>query len=117
MNGLKKFANICESTGVKAATTILNQNPPKFVAGFNLDMVGKISKYDANKIHNTWKVSDCYKYDDCIIVDIIINNKVIQYTFVKGLDHEYLELNEFLEMTKLSSLTAIYNDLKNKINE
>lgn len=128
MNGLKKFANLCESTGVKAATTILNQNPPKaiawanldspkFVAGFNLDLVGKISKYDANKIYNRWKVIDEYKHDECIIVDMIVNNNIIQYTFVKDLDPEYVEFNQFLEMTKLSTLTAFYNDLKNKINE
>lgn len=112
MNQIKKITNICESTGVKAATSLLNAHPQRFLAGFNLDFVGRINKYYGNKYYIDKNAQKVY---DCIVIDYIIDKRYT-YLFTKDSD-EYNEFNEFLDANKISSISGIYNELKRKINE
>lgn len=113
MNGIKKIANICESTGVKAATTMLNQQPQRFVAGFNLDYVGRISKFTEYYYDKNENKSVC----DMIAIDYVIGENIVRHSFVQHTDSEYAEFDEFLDSNKMSSIGGIYNELKKKISE
>ena len=106
MNGIKKIASLCETTGVKTAS-MYNSPPQRFLVGYNIDYIVKIES-----------MIQLHDMDNTIRIHYLYGNEVkIDKFYEKISPNTFSDLREFLALNETKSLNNIINEIKQKMNE
>lgn len=94
---MKKLTTLCESTGIKGAEMVFNNQPQRFVAGYNIDYVIWISKT---------KKDIAVRFTDTM-------DSITEFHLPDT--DRYMELDIYLQSQKTKSISHMVNNIKQLI--